>query len=266
MQVARTDDRFDPEELVCAHARNDYRQDGVIDHTFAEIMEGVTADDTIVSEVINEQDEHVGYSEDAGFEDEALSLEAKKRTLIKHTMNEGHWGVFEHPSISIALHGVTRVSMAQITRHRHFTFDIMSLRYVSLDGIEELSDRFQIPKVVYEDEIVTRDGEVVEIDSEKVERIFINAYGDAIDRYQELLAENVPAEEARKVLPLGVKVNICMTGNARAWMHLLNIRGKANVQQEAQDIANEVFDVCKDWMPYTFERYDEYHLPMKLNP
>lgn len=247
-----------PEKLVAIAARNDYRSDGVIGHSFSEIMDGAAlnkkhVDDIILNDVFGDGNE----------ETEEVRLEAKKRTLISHLMDHGHWGPLEHPSATIALEGVTRVSMAQITRHRHFTFDIMSLRYVEVEDVDDVEDRFQIPEVVKEGEAVDREG-VHKIDDDAEEK-FIEAYEDCIDHYRSLLDSGVPQEEARKVLPMGTKVNIVMSGNARAWLHLLNIRGKADVQGEARRLADGIFDELEDWMPFTMEQFDE-QLPMTLNP
>lgn len=234
----------DPERLVCTAARNDYSTEGVIGRSYEDIMEPIEADQ-----------EDIDYVKQTGHG-------AKTRKLIRDLMNSGHWGPFEHPSATIALEDVTRVSMAQITRHRHFTFDIMSLRYVQPEA-ETIEDRFDVPEEIKGEEAVTREG-VSELE-DGVINDFDQAYYDSMDTYEELLDKGVPKEEARKVLPMGTKVNIVMSGNARAWMHLLNIRGKADVQGEARRIADGIMSEMKDWMPLTFELYDE-KLPMKLNP
>ena len=56
---------------------------------------------------------------------------------------------------------------------------------------------------------------------------------------------------------MGIKTNIVMSGNARAWMHILHVRRKADVQGETRRCAEAIFEELKEWMPYTFERYDE---------
>lgn len=223
----------EPEKLVCTAARNDYRQDGILDYSFEEIMEGVAVD---------EDGEPI-------------------ERLIRKLMKDGHWGVFEHPQATIAIEGVSRTAMAQITRHRHFTFDIMSLRYVD---ISDKDDWYQIPNCLIEGEAISRDEGVSEIDDEAKE-IYIDNFKQSLKNYNELQDLGVPKEEARKVLGMGTKVNIVMSGNIRAWLHLLNIRGKGNVQGEARRITDEIFDELNQEMPTTFEVYDKM-LPMKLNP
>ena len=91
----------DAEEVACRAARNDYMTDWVGGQDFDEVMESVEGDD----------------------------LSEKKDSLIEHLMRRGHYGPFEHPHITFAVEGVSRITMAQITRHRHASFDIQSLRY-----------------------------------------------------------------------------------------------------------------------------------------
>jgi len=257
MKVEKIRSTQKPEDLVARAARNDYRSEGIIGYSLEEILQDVSIDEEI-------KESAAGYREEYDDAEFNLDTEAKKRSLLKHLMNSGHWGPFEHVTATVSLEGVTRVLMGQVTRHREFTFDIMSLRYVNVE--EDGLDRFQIPKGVKEGEFQSRKG-VKELDNpERVENLYIESYENDIEKYRALIDEGVPAEEARKVLPMGTKVNITMSGNARAWMHILNVRTKANVQGETKRCAENIFQELKEWMPYTFERYDEKVLPLKLNP
>lgn len=253
----------DPEVLVCTAARNDYRSDGVIGYSFEEVMESVQPTDLHLDQV--REDWAVLPNDHKDKWGSALT-EAKKRTLIDHLMDSGHWGPFEHPSATIAIEGVTRVVTHQIVRHRHFTFDQQSLRYVKLDEVarEELPEKFRFLDIE-NDEIVDRHG-VHEVNADEVDKDYRVAYSTAASYYKSLIDKGVPQEKARLVLPMGIKTNIVMSGNARAWMHALTVRTKADVQGETRECVNKIFDELKGWMPYTFEKYDEDILPLRLNP
>lgn len=251
----------EPEWLVAEAARNDYRSEGVANKSRNEIMEEASLDEDILDEVLDEG----GWDDDlrdTTKESPGVVLEAKKRSLLKHLIDGGHWGPFEHPQITLELHGVSRVLMGHITRHRHFTFDIMSLRYVSIEEGDELDEHFQVPKV--DEEMVDRKG-VHEVEGD-VESQFYKSYEQSSHDYQRLLDQGVPPEEARRVLPMGTKVNIVVSANARAWMHILNVRTKANVQTETKECAEAIFEELKEWMPWTMNYYDEHVLPLQLNP
>ncbi|QLG30144.1 FAD-dependent thymidylate synthase (plasmid) [Halorarum halophilum] len=302
VSVGRIDDRYTPEELVCVGARNDYRDEGVLEYEYAEIMDGascnldhlydeasdagqvVLVDDSIPpkAEGVVEKREKNGEDEYETHRywvsDSGVRTRARQKTLLDHLMQGGHWGPFEHPACTIAIEGISRTAMAQLRTHRHFTFDVMSLRYVRVDTGELLEtldfehdpkpfeDLFEYPEAFTADEVATRHGvEKVEATAEMRLRAVNHAYSQAADVYNELVDWKVPQEEARKILPMATKVNMVVSGNARAWMHLINIRGKANVQGEAREIVDGCFNECKQWMPYTFTRYDEM-LPMPLTP
>lgn len=241
-----------PEQLVATAARNDYRSDGIIGDSFDDVMDSIEPKESYL--------ENSDYDALTQMPEQAR-LEAKQRTLIDHLMRSGHWGPFEHPQATIAVEGATRVMMAQITRHRHFTFDIMSLRYVDVDGGPR--DVCAVPQV--EDLEVSRDGVHDDFVPQNVQQRMAESYRQSITDYRQLVDDGVPAEEARKVLPMGTKVNIVMSGNARAWMHILKVRTKADVQGETRRAAEAIFNELENWMPYVFEQYDEM-LPMELGP
>lgn len=123
--------------------------------------------------------------------------------------------------------------MAQLTRHRHASFDVMSLRYVDLSEEKSPNDRFVYPDSFTDEEVVSREG-VEEIALRPRERgeIADNVYETCRKAYSDLVDAGVPKEDARMLLPIGTKVNLTFSKNARAVMHLLDMRLKADDQWE----------------------------------
>lgn len=239
MQVELLDSTPDPEELVCRCARGDYSSDWVgPDRSFADVVEPVDGDTT----------------------------QEKKETLLDHLMRSGHWGPFEHPTATFAVRGVSRACMAQLTRHRHASFDVMSMRYVDLSGEFDLDERFTYPDTFEDEEVVSREGlEEIEMDADRRLELADEVYEHCMEAYTELVESGVPKEDARMLLPIGTKVNLTFSMNARAVMHLLDMRMKADAQWEIRELSKAVLDHCKEWMPYTFQRYEDDH-PNKLAP
>lgn len=259
MNVKLLNGTENPENEVCRAARNDYRPDGVIGHSFEKVLGGGSIDGWAIDEVVNERGIDIEPAETSRLTDlpDDVELEARKRTLIAHLMDSGHWGPFEHPQAVVAIEGVTRVLTHQLVRHRHFSYDQQSLRYVEVENVEDVFEQFQLPKFRGEDFDVDREGVHELRDPDRVEKLYRDAYQDASAYYQMLLDQGVPREQARKVLPMGTKTNIVMSGNARAWMHILHVRTRADVQGETRRCAEAIFDELREWMPYTFDRYDE---------
>lgn len=239
MQVELLEGTDDPEELVCRAARGDYSAEWVgSERPFRDVMEPVEGETT----------------------------EDKVGTLLDHLMRSGHFGPFEHPQATFAVEGVSRACMAQLTRHRHASFDVMSLRYVDLSEDAALRERFLYPETFESDEVVSREGvETVEMAADERLALAESVYGTCREAYRELVAAGVPKEDARMLLPIGTKVNLTFSMNSRAVMHLLDMRLKADAQAEIRELSRRVLEECKEWMPYTFERYEERH-PSKLTP
>jgi thymidylate synthase (FAD) len=236
MDVTLLEATPDPEELICTAARNDYMEEFVGDRTFESVMDTVEGED----------------------------LEAKKRTLITHLLKHGHYGPFEHPHATFAVKGVSRSCMAQITRHRHVTFDVRSMRYVSFDDVDpadvEEGELVVTPPSVDDPDWIGRNQQTGSVDEETIERrkeVFSQSVRRAVEDYQELLDLGMPPEDARFVLPIGTEVNIVMTMNARMLMHVGDMRAAADAQWEVRDMTEQILDLAEEWAPITFEYYNE---------
>lgn len=123
-----------------------------------------------------------------------------------------------------------------------------------LDG-----QQFVYPPSVREEEIVSREAGRIAFDAAPWRRIeeIRGAYERQAEHYNRLLAQGVPAEDARAVLGMGITVNITFTMNARALMHLFDMRAAGDAQWEARELSGHLIELSKDWMPTTFEYYDE---------
>jgi thymidylate synthase (FAD) len=243
MEVRLLESTPDPEEVVCRAARNDYMSEFNPDLSFAETMESVEGD----------------------------GVEEKKRTLIGHLLDHGHFGPFEHPQATFAVEGMSRSCMAQITRHRHVSFDVQSMRYVSFDDVDpaavEEGELVVTPPAATDPDWVGRNQERGSVDEATVERreaVFRRSVRRSVEEYQELLDLGMPPEDARFVLPIGTGVNVVMSMNARMLMHVADMRAAADAQWEIRTLTERILDLAADWCPLTFEYYEE-HLKNRKN-
>lgn len=237
MKVSVLQSTDNPEELACMAARNDYYDGDVYADGFEKVMQGIDGDD----------------------------LQEKKETLLAHLLGHGHFGPFEHPQITFHVQGVSRSLMAQLTRHRHASFDVQSMRYVSFD------DKLPQPghAVVRIPELDTADpaGRNAEIaeryedlsDDELLDRrrhLYGKAMENSFNAYDELLDLGVAPENARMVLPIGAKVNMVFSVNARMLMHIADMRAAADAQWEIREMTEEILRLAEEWMPLTFSYYN----------
>jgi thymidylate synthase (FAD) len=236
MEVRLLEATEDPERLICQAARNDYMEEYVAEMPFEEVMASVEGD----------------------------TLAERKETLIHHLLAHGHFGPFEHPHATFAIKGVSRSCMAQLTRHRHVSFDVQSMRYVSFDEVDPADVRegemVVVPPSATDPDWVGRNqktGAVDEETAEQREQVFRDTIEAAFESYQELLDLGMPPEDARYVLPIGSKTNIVMSMNARMLMHVADMRHSGEAQWEIRKLTGKVLDLAEDWCPITFEYYND---------
>jgi thymidylate synthase (FAD) len=235
MDVQLLEATEDPERLICRAARNDYMSEFVGEVSFERAMETTDGE----------------------------TIEEKMQTLIAHLLDHGHFGPFEHPHATFAIEGVSRSCMAQLTRHRHVSFDVQSMRYVAFDDVDPADVRegelVVVPPSATDPDWVGRNQQAADLDegaAERREELFRETVADAVAAYQELLELGMPPEDARFVLPIGTKVNIVMTLNARMLMHVADMRAAADSQWEIRELTERVLDLAAEWCPRTFEHYE----------
>jgi thymidylate synthase (FAD) len=172
--------------------------------------------------------------------------------------NKGHWGIFEHVHIVLNCGGFPHSVMQQLRTHRNVSFAVQSFRYTSLLAVESPDD---VESVIYLRPVGTytnRTGSryVYTQTSRLADRE--NAY-TAIKNYQYALNVLGHSEEhARGLIPFDVRQNWVISGNARAILHLCDVRGKKDVQLETRECVTNIFKQFCDWMPEVGEWYKNY--------
>ena len=160
-----------------------------------------------------------------------------RRTLFE----QGHFSILEHATATFYLTGVSRALLAEITRHRHLSFSVLSQRFV-----DESEANIVIPPAAR--------------GSEKLMWEFENAAVVARHSYRELvealsdsgLARKQAREAARAVLPNMVETRIVVTGNLRAWHEVIERRTAPDADAEFQEVAGLIRDELQRLAPEVF--------------
>lgn len=258
-----------PVKTICLSARGDYSSGYVYDQEYEETMKPVG--------------------------DEEMSLAEKEEHLIKKCLARGHHGVTEHVQLVFGVERMSRVCMAQITRHRLLSFDVQSMRYVDMSDVDE--DDFYAPPTFRSGQAKTREG-VEDIDSPEdqidIEGFFMSFDSDdpdhvdgwkvetcanwegvyrkqvenCVETYRNMVEAGVPKEHARMILPLGTRVNCTVSMNLRSFLHLLEIRGAGDAQGEINFLVYNMACEVVDSMPRVMEIYFEnvFMKPKRLAP
>lgn len=155
--------------------------------------------------------------------------------FLAKIMSLGHQSVLEHVTFTFGIEGISRACTHQLVRHRLASYSQQSQRYVTFKGDE-------FPLVV--PETISA--------SEKRRKIFDKAIKAAAKAYRELVADDVPAEDARFVLPNAAETKIIVTMNARELLHFFELRCCERAQWEIRAMAVEMLRVLKPIAPVIF--------------
>jgi thymidylate synthase (FAD) len=174
--------------------------------------------------------------------------------LIRHIVNSGHTSTLEHINFTFAIEGVSRSLLAQLTRHRHFSYSVQSQRYVKF-GSDDKSKGFDyvIPDSVTDDKSAKYTEEITYTARE----YFIGAMEELQHYYDKLRECGVPAEDARFVLPNAATCNLSFTGNLRGLLEFYNKRSSNHAQWEIRELAEKIKDEVIKVEPWTESFFDK---------
>lgn len=92
--------------------------------------------------------------------------EDKIKKLLQKVIKSGHHSVLEQASFTFSIEGVSRVLLAQLTRHRIASFAVQSQRYVNMENFHYI-----IPESILIDKKINNDNKMLnEPSSPKGER------------------------------------------------------------------------------------------------
>ena len=160
--------------------------------------------------------------------------------FIEKLMHMGHESVLEHTSFTFGVEGVSRVLLAQLTRHRIASFSVQSQRYVSYEN----GFGYIIPE-----SIVSLGKNAVKKYSDQMETI----EGWYKDWQNELGKQGEKTnEDARFVLPNACETRIIVTMNTRELLHFFSLRMCNRAQWEIREMADQMFKLCLQTAPSLF--------------
>ena len=71
--------------------------------------------------------------------------------------------------------------------------------------------------------------------------------------YSTLVENDVPKEDARMFLPMGISTNIAMCVNFRELRHILSLRLDKHAQWEIRRLCLEIYKICQQRWPWLVE-------------
>ena len=151
----------------------------------------------------------------------------KNLNLVSKVVSSGHKTILEHHHFNIAFNNVSIFVEQFLIEFRLASFTIKSGRYVNFSKAG-----FNLPE------------DFTEIQKRKITK----HYQKMFKMYDSFVQRGVPVEDARFILPYGIKTNIYMSVNARELIHIIctMIYGRGKVFGEIQKLGlmlKEQFDL-----------------------
>ena len=163
---------------------------------------------------------------------ENKSNEESDRNLIRHLLRKGHMTPFEAMVFTFDVKCPIFVAR-QWMRHRIGSFNEESLRYC------EAEREYFIPRGLNQQLLA-----------------FWKMYNDGqFDRYNFLMKQGIPKEQARSILPLGTYTKFYWTVNGRSLMNFLKLRLDKSAQAEIREYAEAILDMVKTVAPVSFTEF-----------
>lgn len=160
-----------------------------------------------------------------------------QESFVHRLMDMGHESVLEHASFTFAIEGVSRVLLAQLTRHRLASFSVQSQRYVSY----ERGFGYIVPpriEALGEEAVRRYEAQMAQMHE---------WYKD----WQEKLGED-SNEDARFVLPGACETRLLVTMNARELRHFFALRMCGRAQWEIRELATRMHGLVLEIAPALF--------------
>jgi len=182
---------------------------------------------------------------------------AKRQTreYLENIKKQGHGSVLEHANYSILLEGVSRSLTHELVRHRAgFAYSQLSQRYV-----DESEANFVVPPAMVGDDALMATWRT---QVESAQAVYVSLVAELMEHYSwvadKVHRRKMAREAARAVLPNATETKIVVTGNARAWRTMLELRSSEGAELEIRRAAVAVLRVLQQEAPGFFSDFEVY--------
>lgn len=192
------------------------------------------------------------------------SFNEQAERYFTNLKSSGHGSVFEHANFSLLLYGISRSVTHELVRHRAgLGFSQQSQRYVSgrmvrfverpeytVDELLHAQFLQRIDQAAHEYAAITE--RILEMQQAGTQILSAEARTDLRKKVQ---------QTARSVLPNETEAPIVVTGNARAWRHVISMRASPHAETEIRELAVRIFLCLSLSDPILFSDYALEKLP-----
>src|SRR6476620_2859979 len=177
------------------------------------------------------------------------------RDYLENIKKQGHGSVLEHANYSLLLEGVSRSLTHELVRHRAgFAYSQLSQRYV-----DESEANFVMPPAIIGDEALENSWKE---QMETAQKTYVALVEQLMTRYawvgDKIHRRKMAREAARGGLPNSTDTKIVVTGNARAWRTMLELRSSEGAEFEIRRCAIAIIRILASEAPGFFSDFEIY--------
>jgi len=181
-----------------------------------------------------------------------------QRTTVEYLENikkQGHGSVLEHSVYVLLIEGISRSCSHELVRHRAgFGYSQISQRYV-----DESHAAFVMPPAMVGDATLEAEWQQ---QVAAAQAAYVRAVEGLMERYagvaDKVHRRKLAREAARSVLPNATEVKIVVSGNARAWRTMLELRTSEGAELEIRGMAIACLRVLQREAPALFCDFEVY--------
>ena len=175
--------------------------------------------------------------------------------FVRMLIKRGHESVLEHSYMTVQFNNVSRGFTHELVRHRLCAFSQESTRYVDYakEGEGPDLERFKIRCIVPPD---CNENEKVKIEDGRLMSIS-EMFAEYEKFYRALRKAGWPPEDARMVLPIGIKSQIVVSANFREWRHIFKLRTQKRAHWEIRSLMGKLLKKVQKIVPAVFDDFKE---------
>ncbi|MHA1681520.1 MAG: FAD-dependent thymidylate synthase [Promethearchaeota archaeon] len=160
-------------------------------------------------------------------------------SFARMIMSRQHFSVIEHYSITVRIISNRGLSH-ELVRHRTASYAQESTRYCNYS-----KGKFGGEITVIDQKLLFKDEESYSTWKKAIE--------SSEKYYMQLLAQGIPSQVARGVLPIDLKTEIIITANLREWRHIFELRTSQAAHPNIRRIMKGILDKVREHIPIIFD-------------
>lgn len=172
--------------------------------------------------------------------------------------NRGHFSPYEAATITLVCGYLPHSVLQQLLRSRiGVSPAVQSFRYTTNQITKAASDEIPTEQLLYLRPTGNyRDREAGGYEyNDKTRAEDLSVVSFVTKHVAKRIAEGMPPEQARGMLPFDYRQHASITFNARSMMGFFDRRSKKDAQLEIQELSGLFFSIFTEWMPHTAEWY-----------